>query len=72
MEGKNDIVYTYVTVYNTHQREGKYYTCPVCAGTGQRQHGFYNDFGYNNGTTTFTCSGTVICRSCGGTGVIWG
>jgi len=46
----------------------KPYTCPVCGGRGIVPAGFYTSVGYYS-TTGNT---TEHCRSCSGTGIIWG
>jgi len=45
------------------------YTCPVCFGRGIVDNGFYNCIG-QYGISTSTSPET--CRSCGGTGIVWG
>lgn len=45
------------------------YVCPVCSGRGIVSNGFYNSTG-NVWVTSTTAP--EKCRSCGGTGVIWG
>jgi len=44
--------------------------CPVCGGSGQVPHSFYNP--PNPYSTSITVdAGQVVCRSCGGSGVLW-
>ena len=43
------------------------YCCPVCGGRGQVRGDFY----FSYGTTTTAASSTELCRTCGGSGVIW-
>ena len=43
--------------------------CPVCLGNGRQNAGFYEQVG---GYWTSTASNFVDCRSCAGTGVVWG
>jgi len=45
------------------------YRCPVCSGTGVVPYGFYNQ---TSGTWTGSGTGTEPCRSCAGTGIIYG
>ena len=51
------------------KHERKPYRCPICRGNGLVSSGFYNQTsGYwSTGDTAFE-----TCRSCNGTGVIWG
>jgi hypothetical protein len=41
--------------------------CPVCWGVGLVDETFY----YRRTTFTSTGVGHVLCRSCGGTGIVW-
>ena len=45
------------------------YQCPVCGGNGKVPNGFYNQTGGEWSTTSTT---PEICRSCDGTGIVWG
>lgn len=47
------------------------YTCPVCIGNGQVMSGFYTNTGRMYSTIILE-SGTEKCRSCGGSGFVWG
>jgi DnaJ-class molecular chaperone len=49
--------------------EKKPYTCPVCGGNGQVPHGFYTQ---TSGQWSSTSSTPEQCRTCKGTGVVWG
>jgi len=49
-----------------------YQVCPVCNGTGKRPSSFYpSEWPYDNTATITVSSGHVLCRSCGGHGVLW-
>jgi len=52
--------------YNTSRRP---YSCPVCGGNGMVANGFYTAT-----TAVYGAKDTSFepCRSCGGTGVVWG
>lgn len=43
--------------------------CPVCYGTGFVAQGFYNS---NQGIWTTGGSGNETCKSCTGSGIVWG
>ena len=43
--------------------------CPVCNGSGLVPNGFYMQTSSHWSTSSIT---PEICRSCGGTGVVWG
>jgi len=43
-------------------------TCPVCRGNGLVPNGFYRQTSGDWSSTSVT---PEICRSCGGTGVVW-
>ena len=45
------------------------YKCPVCFGTGAVASGFYSS---TTGVWTSTSTSTEVCRSCFGTGIVWG
>lgn len=45
------------------------YVCPVCAGRGFVDAGFY--WGAQNSYVTSTINTTTTCRSCNGTGVVY-
>jgi hypothetical protein len=45
------------------------YCCPVCLGNGMVANGFYNQVGGLWSTSDAT---PEKCRSCNGTGVVWG
>ncbi len=45
--------------------------CPVCAGNGLVANGFYTQ-GNMGGSWSAAGSGPETCRSCNGTGVVWG
>jgi len=45
------------------------YCCPVCGGNGLVPHGFYNQTGGQWITSSFS---PETCRSCNGTGIVWG
>lgn len=47
----------------------KPYRCPVCNGSGLAPNGFYNQTSGHWLTTSFT---PETCRSCNGTGIVWG
>lgn len=47
--------------------EQKPYICPVCNGRGLVPHGFYNTQSYYSSTDVTE----EICRSCGGSGIVW-
>jgi hypothetical protein len=47
----------------------KPYRCPICGGTGKVQAGFYDQFG---GAWSTTSISPEPCRSCNGTGIVWG
>lgn len=44
------------------------FCCPICQGKGKVSGGFYNSVG---GYSTSNCAAEQ-CRSCNGTGIIWG
>lgn len=44
------------------------FPCPVCLGKGTVNQGFYE--GYS--TSYSTSTGYIPCRSCGGSGIVWG
>ena len=44
------------------------YTCPICGGKGKVQNGFYSVMGYGSTTN----ASPENCRSCNGTGIVWG
>lgn len=46
----------------------KPYLCPVCKGTGNVQGGFYQS---TSGHSVWY-NALETCRSCGGTGIVWG
>jgi len=49
---------------------GKYpYCCPVCGGNGLVPNGFYSQTGGQWSTSNFS---PETCRSCDGTGIVWG
>lgn len=52
------------------QLQKRPHQCPVCFGVGAVSPGFY----VRTGTTTWQVSSTVpeLCRSCSGTGIVWG
>lgn len=57
--------------HNLKHRKGgimKPYLCPVCKGTGNVQGGFYQS---TPGHSVW-CNTLETCRSCGGTGIVWG
>jgi len=43
--------------------------CPICGGNGKVMRGFYEQIGGMWSTTDIT---PELCRSCGGTGIVWG
>ena len=45
------------------------FICPVCNGNGLVPNGFYNQVGGEWSTTSVT---PEQCRSCQGTGIVWG
>ena len=45
------------------------YKCPVCEGNGLVPNGFYNQ---TDGQWSSTSITPEICKSCKGTGVVWG
>lgn len=45
------------------------FVCPVCGGNGLVANGFYNQTGGQWSTTSAT---PEVCRSCNGTGIVWG
>ncbi len=45
------------------------FTCPVCSGNGKVQNGFYNTV---TGLVSTTDATLEQCRSCNGTGIVWG
>lgn len=45
------------------------HVCPVCCGNGIVPNGFYNQ---TSGTWLSSDATPDTCRSCGGTGVLWG
>ena len=45
------------------------YVCPVCGGNGLVAQGFYAQ---TSGQWTSTSTAPITCRSCQGTGVVWG
>ena len=47
-------------------KELKPYCCPVCNGRQTVSHSFYNNWGATNSTAP------EICKTCNGSGVIWG
>jgi len=49
----------------------KPYKCPICDGRGIVPAGFYQVTFHGYGFTS-TSSSHEICRSCGGSGIIWG
>ncbi|MCK9281538.1 MAG: hypothetical protein M0P71_13010 [Melioribacteraceae bacterium] len=51
------------------KRDVKPYTCPICGGNGLVPNGFYNQTSGQWGTTSTT---PETCRSCNGTGIVWG
>jgi hypothetical protein len=52
-----------VNVVNIKNR--KPYRCPVCVGSGSVPPGFYSH-------TNTTSAAYISCRSCNGTGIVWG
>lgn len=58
--GKHGSVVVY---HDSRPHRGVPFRCPVCGGKGSVPAGFY---GLSNTTND------EICRTCGGTGVIWG
>lgn len=50
--------------------QGIPYKCPVCGGTGKVPCGFYEPYMPND--TIVKNPFGEICRSCGGTGIVWG
>ena len=46
------------------------YQCPVCGGNGLRPPGFYTSIAAGISTSNGTANET--CRTCGGTGMVWG
>jgi len=51
------------------KRDKKPYVCPVCKGNGLVPCGFYNQTSGYWGTTS---TAPEVCRSCSGTGIVWG
>lgn len=51
-------------------KDKKPYVCPVCQGRGIVHNGFYN----STGSITYGSTSTApeICRTCDGTGIVWG
>ena len=45
------------------------YRCPVCDGSGIVPNGFYNQ---TSGQWSTTDATPDVCRSCNGTGIVWG
>ena len=45
------------------------YRCPICLGNGIVSRGFYNS---TSGQWSTTDISPEICRSCNGTGIVWG
>ena len=45
------------------------FVCPVCGGNGLVANGFYNQVGGEWSSTSLT---PEQCRSCQGTGIVWG
>ena len=43
--------------------------CPVCGGSGVVPNGFYRQ---SNGEWVSSSTAPEICRSCNGTGIVWG
>jgi len=62
----------YEVIYgcNTHC-ERRPHICPVCGGKGLVPAGFYN-IEYDSYTYTTDVPQPETCRSCGGTGIVWG
>ena len=52
----------------------KPFCCPACNGKGKVQQGFYDmgPMGWRSGTVSTTDSTPENCRSCGGSGIVWG
>ena len=55
--------------FTTKQSNKLPYRCPVCRGNGQVDNGFYNQ---TTGDWSSTSTAPETCRSCQGTGVVWG
>ena len=45
------------------------FVCPICGGNGQVQNGFYRQIG---GQWLSSDCTPETCRSCNGTGIVWG
>lgn len=56
-------------MYPPQGLEVKPYLCPVCGGNGIRPSGFYSQ---TSGEWLSADTSTIPCRSCNGTGVVWG
>ncbi len=45
------------------------FKCPVCGGNGNVPNGFYNQ---TSGQWSTTDAAAAKCRSCNGSGIVWG
>ena len=45
------------------------YKCPICGGSGKVPAGFYDNYKLNDTITSNPFY--EICRTCGGTGIVW-
>jgi len=68
MKKKDVKTKTFTSTINIRARQDPY-ICPVCGGNGLVANGFYNQIGGEWSTTSIT---PEQCRSCNGTGIVWG
>lgn len=55
---------------NTERPHITPHKCPICCGTGVVPIGYYS--GYRSSLSSTTAGTTEPCRSCTGTGIVWG
>lgn len=65
MEGK----IPYTSGYLEVEKIGQPYRCPVCGGNGLVPSGFYDQV---SGEWWSSDASSETCRSCNGTGIVWG
>lgn len=66
---KEQFTFQNYEIMDLNEHVKKPYICPVCLGNGLVPNGFYNQ---TSGCWSTTSTTPEICRTCKGTGIVWG